>query len=72
MIIRLAQESLKQANLKEIPDVESYSAVEVRCGRRSSSCALWEPPHGPMNWPRIWDRSGLTSPFSPRLAVNAS
>ena len=33
MIIRLAQESLKQANLKEIPDVESYSAVEVRCGR---------------------------------------
>ena len=34
MIIRLAQESLKQANLKEIPDVESYSAVGVRCGRR--------------------------------------
>ena len=34
MIIRLAQESLKQANLKEIPDVEWYSAVEVRCGRR--------------------------------------
>ena len=34
MIIRLAQESLKQANLKEIPDVESYSAVEVRCGGR--------------------------------------
>ena len=43
MIIRLAQESLKQANLKEIPDVESYSAVEVRCGRRVVVCTLGTP-----------------------------
>ena len=67
MIIRLAQESLKQENLKEIADVKSYSAVKFAAAGVVVVCTLGTPRTG-HKWSRIWDRLGLTRPFSPRLA----